>query len=188
MAPGSTDRSRQCFPGPDTGRDQSGFIPSAGGELPFFDGAAQPSCGPFPTLAGTLCRLALPKNIRKNNLLPLEADGPQAVDWVTGAFMGFSRELFERVGGFDEDYFMYYEDVDFCLRARRAGAQSYFLPSAKAVHVDPHSARSEVPDWLRREIRYSQVAYFRKHRPGWEHGAIRALNQACFLAKGWRWK
>ena len=119
MAPGSTDRSRQCFPGPDTGRDQSGFIPSAGGELPFFDGAAQPSCGPFPTLAGTLWRLALPKNIRKNNLLPLEADGPQAVDWVTGAFMGFSRELFERVGGFDEDYFMYYEDVDFCLRARR---------------------------------------------------------------------
>jgi GT2 family glycosyltransferase len=159
-----------------------------GGRLSFPDGSYQASCGPFPTLAGTLCRLLLPKNIRKNTLFPPRSDEPRAVDWVTGAFIGFHRETFDRIGGFDEDYFMYYEDVDFCLRARRAGFPSYFLPSAKAVHVDPHSARKHVPDWLRREIRLSQTRFFRKHRPAWEHGAISAINRAYFAANGWQWR
>lgn len=160
----------------------------AGGELSFQNGAYQPSCGPFPTLAGTLCRLALPPGIRKSYLLRSRSNETRPVDWVSGAFIGFPRALFDRIGGFDEDYFMYYEDVDFCLRARRAGFQSYILPPAKAVHVDPHSARRDVPDWLRKEIRVSQVAFFRKHRPRWEHRAVLALNYACFAANGWRWR
>ncbi len=60
--------------------------------------------------------------------------------------------------------------------------------SLKAIHIDPHSARKHVPDWLRREIRLSQTTFFRKHRPRWEHRAIKALNQACFAANGWQWR
>lgn len=160
----------------------------AGGELAFQDGERQLSCGPFPTLAGTLCRLLLPPRIRKNYLRRPSSNEARPVDWVSGAFIGFPRALFDRIGGFDEDYFMYYEDVDFCLRARRAGFQSYFLPPAKAVHVAPHSARGDVPDWLRREIRFSQVAFFRKHRPRWEHGTVRALNRAYFVVNGLPWR
>lgn len=158
-----------------------------GGALSFQDGSSQASCGPFPSFWGTLWRLLLPKSIRKNHILPLSAEEAQPVDWVTGAFIAFPRELFDRIGGFDEGYFMYYEDVDFCLRARRAGFPSYFLPSAKAVHVNPHSARGDVPAWLRQEIRRSQVTYFSKHRPGWEHQAVRAINRAYFAAHGWPW-
>lgn len=159
-----------------------------GGALAFEDGRRQPSYGPFPTLIGTLGRLALPREIRKYELAAPPSSGARPVDWLTGAFIGFRRSLFERLGGFDEDYFMYYEDADFCLRARRAGVRSYFLPSAKAVHLHPYSSRRDAPDWLRREIRLSQIAYFRKHRPRWEQEALRLLNCAHFTANGWAWQ
>lgn len=160
----------------------------AGGALSYPDGAEQPSCGPFPTLAGTVGRLMLPRRMRKYRLTRPDTNEPQPVDWVTGAFVGFRRELFDAVGGFDEDYFMYYEDVDFCLRARRAGFPSYFLPAAEAVHLNPYSDRGGAPAWLRREVRLSQMTYFRKHRPLWEQTAIRGLNRAYFAVNGMPWK
>ncbi|MEK7382479.1 MAG: glycosyltransferase family 2 protein [Elusimicrobiota bacterium] len=159
-----------------------------GGALSCENGAEQPSCGPFPTLAQTLWRLPLPRRMRKYDLARPHSKQAQAVDWVTGAFMGLRRELFDTIGGFDENYFMYYEDVDFCLRARRAGIRSYFLPSAKGVHLHPFSGRDGAPDWLRQEVRFSQMRYFRKHRPGWEQAVILALNRAYFLVHGWTWR
>ena len=159
----------------------------AGGALTFEDGVEQPSCGPFPTLAGTMWRLTLPRRMRKYDLARSPAPEAQPVDWITGAFIGFRREVFDEIGGFDEGYFMYYEDVDFCLRARRAGFQSYFLPSAKALHLHPFSERDDAPEWLRKEVRLSQMRYFSKHRPRWEQAVIRALNRVYFRACGWTW-
>jgi len=158
-----------------------------GGRLSSSDGAPQPSCGPFPTLAGTLARLTLPRAKRKYYLGD-PPDQARAVDWVTGAFIAFDRDVFDRTGGFDEDYFMYYEDVDFCLRARAAGFPAYFLPAARALHLSPFSERGDAPEWLRKEVRRSQMTYFRKHRPAWEYGAVRALNRAYFAARGWPWR
>ena len=158
----------------------------AGGALTFQGGAPQPSFGPFPTLIGTLWRLLLPRRIRKYDLDPV-SDQTRPVDWITGAFIGFPRELFDAIGGFDEDYFMYYEDVDFCLRAREAGFPSYFVPSAQAVHVAPYSDRGEAPAWLRQEVRRSQVTFFQKNRPALESCAITAINRAYFAVHGWPW-
>lgn len=159
----------------------------AGGALVFANGSPQPSFGPFPTLFGTLWRLLLPRGMRKYDLRSAP-NGVRLTDWMTGAFLAFPRALFDKIGGFDEDFFMYYEDADFCLRARRAGFPSYFLPSAKAVHVAPHSEREDTPVWLLQEIRRSQMTYFRKHRPGWEYATIRALNRLYFAAHGWPWR
>lgn len=159
-----------------------------GGALSFPDGSEQPSCGPFPTLITTLARLPLPRRIRKYRLTRTNGEDAQAVDWVTGAFVAFRRELFLKIGGFDEDYFMYYEDVDFCLRASHAGFKSYFLPTARAVHLSPYSERTGAPAWLRREVRLSQMTYFRKHRPRWESAVLRALNRAYFFAHGLSWR
>lgn len=176
---------------PDSLKIMAQFLSSnravAGGALTYPNGSEQPSCGPFPTLFGTVWRLALPRRIRKYDLSASRPKEDRPVDWVTGAFVGFTRELFDLTGGFGEDYFMYYEDVDFCRRAAQAGFPSYFLPQAKAIHVAPFSDRGDAPDWLRREVRRSQMTYFRKHRPGWESGTIRALNRAYFAAKGWPW-
>lgn len=62
-----------------------------------------------------------------------------APDWVAGMFMVFGREPYAAVSGFDESYFLYYEDVDLCWRLRRAGYEVALLP---AVHV-VHDARRE---------------------------------------------
>ena len=83
---------------------------------------------------------------------------------------------------------MYYEDVDFCLRARRAGCKSYFLPSAEAIHLNPYSSRDDAPAWLRREVRLSQMTFFRKNRPRWEHGSVKFLNRVYFAVNGLAWK
>ncbi|MBI2316586.1 MAG: glycosyltransferase family 2 protein, partial [Betaproteobacteria bacterium] len=56
------------------------------------------------------------------------------VEWLAGMFMLFRRDLFESLGGFDERYFLYYEDVDICCRARLAGWKVWLEPAASVVH------------------------------------------------------
>jgi hypothetical protein len=69
----------------------------------------------------------------------LDMDQPQPVDWVSGASMVIRREVFERIGLLDEDYFMYYEEQDFCRRARRAAFECWHVPTSRVVHI-PGSA------------------------------------------------
>lgn len=56
-------------------------------------------------------------------------------DWVAGASAIVRREVFEQAGFLDEDYFMYYEDMDFCLQARRAGWSCWYVPQSRAIHL-----------------------------------------------------
>src|SRR5438477_9611714 len=83
------------------------------------DGSRQLSTGPFPTLFSTLMRLALPRSRRKYQV-PRAAERSTAA-WVTGCCLLVRRECLEDLGGLDEDFFLYYEDVDLCLRARARG-------------------------------------------------------------------
>lgn len=64
---------------------------------------------------------------------------PLYPDWVGGMFMLFPREIFSRLGGFDERYFLYYEDVDLCARMRLLGYRALLCPQALVVH---HAQRS----------------------------------------------
>ena len=84
------------------------------------DGGDQPSCGPPPTLTRTLIGLCLPRRLRKCR--PIRATDRVAVPWVTGCGMLVRRACWEELGGFDESFFLYYEDADFCRRVgTRAG-------------------------------------------------------------------
>jgi N-acetylglucosaminyl-diphospho-decaprenol L-rhamnosyltransferase len=65
---------------------------------------------------------------------------PRRADWVSGAFMLVRRLAYESVGGFDESYFMYVEDVDLCWRLRRAGWGVFYEPSAEVDHEQGLSA------------------------------------------------
>jgi N-acetylglucosaminyl-diphospho-decaprenol L-rhamnosyltransferase len=58
-----------------------------------------------------------------------------AIPAISGAFMFLSRESFWNIGGFDEGYFLHVEDLDLCLRFRRAGGEIYFAPDVVAIHV-----------------------------------------------------
>ena len=62
------------------------------------------------------------------------------VDFVSGGFMMVKKQVFEKLNGFDESFFMYVEDVDFCKRAKNAGFETYFTPGTELVHVSQGSS------------------------------------------------
>jgi N-acetylglucosaminyl-diphospho-decaprenol L-rhamnosyltransferase len=57
------------------------------------------------------------------------------VDWVPGASLMVKREVFEAIGLMDEDYFLYYEETDFCLQAQRAGWECWYVPQSRVFHI-----------------------------------------------------
>lgn len=121
------------------------------------DGSLQTSAYRFPTLfqaAGAVLGL---KRVVPVELVRRVAGGrlgrhfgqldphlhPRPVDYVTGACMLVRREVVEQVGEFDERFFLYFEEKDFCLRASRQGWQVYFDPSAEVVHVIGGSSKGD---------------------------------------------
>ena len=146
---------------------------TVGGKLLFPDGRIQPSCGPFPTLFGLLWRRALPPVKRKYYLRSPDSAAP--VDWVTGAFFAVRHSVLREIGGFDPGFFLYYEDADFCLRARLMGHPTYFLPAAAAYHRHPYAVRAKPDPQLKKIIQTSRLLYFAKHRPAWEVWALKGL-------------
>ena len=77
----------------------------------------------------------------KNLLVDPEKTEPYDVDWVAGTIMLIHRDCWDRIGGFDEDYFMYWEDADLCFRAKKAGFRTMYFPSSFVLHVPGSSAR-----------------------------------------------
>lgn len=85
--------------------------------------------------------------------------------WVSGACLLIRRADWEAVGGLDERYFMYTEDVDLCAAVRARGRRVVFVPQAEVRHLGGRSAgRNPETDRLRRQ---SQLAYYQKHLPHW---------------------
>jgi N-acetylglucosaminyl-diphospho-decaprenol L-rhamnosyltransferase len=70
--------------------------------------------------------------------------GPVAVDWVAGMFMLFRSDSFRAIGGFDEAYFLYYEDVEICRRLRRLGHRVLYVPGAEVVHDARRASRTDL--------------------------------------------
>jgi GT2 family glycosyltransferase len=69
-------------------------------------------------------------------------DASREADWVSGACMLLRRDAFEEVGGFDERYFLYWEDADLCRRLRARGYTTRYVPAARVVHAGGGSSRS----------------------------------------------
>lgn len=134
------------------------------------DGTRQASSGVFPTLVGTVGRLVLPRSRRKCRHLAER----QPVPWVTGGCLLVRRDCFEGIGGLDETFFLYYEDVDFCQRARAAGWSVWYEPDLQVTHHFPLHTRS-VPAPLRLVTRHALLTYSRKHWPGWQTRLLAAI-------------
>jgi len=99
------------------------------------NGATEDSARRFPTPLRILCK-ALGGCKGGDYIVKQETIFP---DWVGGMFMLFCREVFEKLGGFDQRYFLYYEDVDLCARLRLRGYAAALCPDARVVH---HAQRS----------------------------------------------
>lgn len=152
------------------------------------DGTDQASSGPFPTLGRTLAGLFLPRSRRKCTHRPEPVR--QAVDWVTGGCLLVRRDCFTQLGGLDEAFFLYYEDVDFCCRATAAGWRVWFDPALEVTHHWPLHAR-RVPAPLRLMTRHALLTYAKKHWAGWHAGVMSgvvwaeaALRQAWAATRG----
>lgn len=99
--------------------------------------------------------------------------GPAQVDWVSGATMMVRRTTVERIGLMDEDYFLYFEEVDYCLQAHRAGLECWYLPSSRIMHISGQStgvtAKTDTPKRLPAYWFESRRRYFAKN-----HGRLYA--------------
>jgi N-acetylglucosaminyl-diphospho-decaprenol L-rhamnosyltransferase len=105
------------------------------------DGTLQRSRRRFPTVAGTLVRRTplrlLTRDLeaaQPDHYLADVPDGPVPCDWMLGACLLVRRELLEEIGGFDEGFPMYGEDIELQYRAMRAGWERWYVPDAVAVH------------------------------------------------------
>jgi GT2 family glycosyltransferase len=87
-------------------------------------------------------------------------------DWVSGACLLVRRADAEAVGGLDERFFMYTEDVDFCAAIRARGRRILFTPEVEVVHLRGRSAAS-APQATNAAYRRSHVAFYEKHHPHW---------------------
>jgi len=133
------------------------------------DGSDQASSGPFPTLPNTLAGLLLPRSRRKCR--HVVGPGRRPVAWVTGGCLLVRRECFDRLGGFDEGFFLYYEDADFCRRAAAAGWAVCYEPGVEVTHHWPLHSRP-VPAPLRLMTRHALLTYARKHWRGWQSAVL----------------
>jgi N-acetylglucosaminyl-diphospho-decaprenol L-rhamnosyltransferase len=143
------------------------------------DGHPVISCARFPTLRvlfGKMSRLhrVLPGLFPSHHLLARETRQSRVVDQVIGAFFFVRGDLFRRLGGFDERYFLYFEEVDFALRARNQGASSYFLKTAKILHEGNVSSSQVVDVRLYHSLR-SRLIFARTHWQPWKATVLFAL-------------
>ncbi len=128
------------------------------------------SHGQAPSMR-TLIRQNLPLNGFIGNAQP-------RLDWVSAAALFLPKSLFQKLNGFDEGFFLYFEDVDMCLRAKEQDADIHLHDQFSLVH---HGGKSFTSNEQQKQFFHnSQRRYYAKHRPSWEHLLLQVL-QGLFL-------
>ena len=97
-------------------------------------------------------------------------------DWVSGAALVVRRTVFEEVGGFDERYFMYFDDVDLCARISSTGHEIHYIPDVRVEHMGGGSQPGGIPPSVQKEYRRSQLLYYTRHASMIDNVLIR-----CYL-------
>ena len=157
-------------------------VGALGPQLRYGDGRLQSSCRRFPSFATALFESTplawhWPENPWAQQYHMAEDSGEPvpAVDWLVGAAILTRRAVLDQIGGFDEGYFMYSEELDWCRRVALAGWPIVYLPTAQVIHYEGKSSEQVV---AARHIRFqtSKIRYFRKY-----HGLVVAESLRVFL-------
>ncbi|PKO05982.1 MAG: hypothetical protein CVU41_09335 [Chloroflexi bacterium HGW-Chloroflexi-3] len=106
------------------------------------------------------------KFLRNINNQILKENDPIDVDLVPSTGMLISNKTIEDLNGFDEDYLVYYEDFDFCLRAKKSGKKILYVPAAKLWHKIYSNKKTS---WTAINWNKSKMIYYRKHANNWFH-------------------
>ncbi len=129
------------------------------------DGSTQPGVQPFPGVVTALLQQLplhrLSRRLGERIFLPgfWDPDRPADVEWVTGAFLLVRRTAWDAIGGFDEQQWMYAEDMDICWRVRRAGWRVRYEPAARVHHAHSVAAEKAFGDVDRRLARMLRANY-----------------------------
>lgn len=133
----------------------------------------------FPTIASEFeggARTGVISRLLSHAIVPLDIPAtPQRVDWTAGASLMIRRAVVEAVGGFDETFFLYFEETELCHRAALAGWSTYYVPESTVVHVG--SASTGMKNWTRTPAFWldSRLYYFtRVHGVGYALAATLA--------------
>jgi GT2 family glycosyltransferase len=140
-----------------------------GGQLTNMDGSAQSSVGSFYTPFKVFLLMT---GMQKYGLLDKNPEDIAKVDWVKGGLLMIRREVFEALHGFDENIFMYTEDMELCYRAKLHGYHVYFYPHVKVLHEESgSSSRAFAIVNIYKNLLY----FYKKHRPRSEYLFVKSL-------------
>lgn len=151
--------------------DQNPKAGAVGSMLLNLDGTLQESCYPRPTLGRELWRLFHLDRFKSIGIYDIESwdkSIPREVDVLMGACILARKLIIEQIGGMDEEYFMYSEEVDLCYRIQKEGWKIYYFPMSKITHLGGQSTKQVKTEMFLR-LYESKLLYFSKN-----HGRIAA--------------
>jgi hypothetical protein len=181
--PGAIERLHEA----PIGQERRGVV---GPFLENADGSYQCSMMSYPSVWRTFCDFFWLDQLLPNS--PLFADefmthadptAEQQVDAIHGASMMIRRDLFQEIGGFDPEFFMYYEEIDLCRRVAINGYTSYYIPSARVTHLVNRSSEKAPPGWYYSVHRKSRMVYARKHLKPAARAAISTIMHAGYAVR-----
>jgi GT2 family glycosyltransferase len=137
-------------------------VAALGPRLVYPEGRQQASAWRFPTPAVSALGVL---TLSKLGVTQSRGARPRAVDWVTGAALVLRREALASVGHFDEEFFLYSEEVDLQFRLRRGGWEVHYFPEVTVVHHESQFSAA-IPERRINEMWRSRHRYWRKHHTG----------------------
>lgn len=159
----------------------------AGPALVHPDGSIRPSARQFPRFADLLSKRLFPGKWQAaydRTMTAAEGEDVREVDWLVGACLLMPMELFRKLGGFDERFFLFFEDIDLCRRVHVLGKKVLYLPQVKVPDRKKRLSGSSILSLLTRKTTWIHLTsagkYFWKWRDKLPHGYIVTLF-ACIL-------
>ncbi|MFQ5721406.1 MAG: glycosyltransferase family 2 protein [Candidatus Aminicenantales bacterium] len=157
-------------------------------KLTYPDGRLQHSCRQFPSfkvfflmLIGLRAVFPKMKIFQKYMMLDWDHSDLREVDQIMGSFMFVRKDSLEQIGSFDQRYWMYFEEVDLCLRLNKAGWKIVHYPYASAVHYLSKSSEQWSEAKRVKEFQRSLLKYFRKNGKFYEYYILFILNTGRLL-------
>jgi GT2 family glycosyltransferase len=134
-----------------------------GGKLRNIDESVQKSCGKFYNLFNLKLMLL---GIERFGYLRFSPSKTKKVDWVSGASLMIKKDVFDQVGKFEKDLFMYMEDQELCYKAKLRGFSTYFYKDVEVVHKERGSSNKTFAIVnIYKGIKF----FYKKHKPMWQY-------------------
>ncbi len=149
--------------------DSRPYVGNLGGRMENEDRTPQASAGKFYHLFNVTLMLF---GLQRFGLIYNSPREIRKVDWVSGGCMMVRKNIFEKIGGFDQNLFMYVEDVDLCFRFKKAGLLTFFYPFVSVMHKGQGSSNKT---FAIVNIYKGLVFLYKKHYPSWQVGVLTCI-------------